>query len=301
MRLLVINNLSSGYRDGAIYDYLRMVTSDGDEHCIRSTDGTTPIKDLLHDASIFDAVVGAGGDGTITSIAYELINTGIPILPFPAGTGNLLATNLESPIEPHALAKMTYDMHTLDFDMGEIEADGKKYGFAIMAGAGYDATIMHDAKPAKKTLGAIAYFQAALANPLPQKSHIRLVIDGDVIETEGLGVLLVNFSKIQFDIPIAHGADARDGAFEIVVLKAHNAFGLIPALVAGIKDRDGEYPDRTDSLEIHHGSDVEVYADPPFQIQFDGELPDQTTPFKAHVLSRAARFIVNKALFDRIS
>lgn len=301
MRLLVINNLSSGYRDGAIYDFLRMVTSDGDEHCIRSTDGTTPIKDLLHDASNFDAVVGAGGDGTITSIAYELINTGIPILPFPAGTGNLLATNLESPIEPHALARMTYDMCTLDFDMGEIEADGKKYGFAIMAGAGYDATIMHDAKPAKKTLGAIAYFQAALANPLPQKSHIRLVIDGDVIETEGLGVLLVNFSKIQFDIPIAHGADARDGAFEIVVLKVHNAFGLIPALVAGIKDRDGEYPDRTDSLEIHHGSDVEVYADPPFQIQFDGELPDQTTPFKAHVLDRAARFIVNKALFDRIS
>ena len=301
MRLLVINNLSSGYRDGAIYDFLRMVTSDGDEHCIRSTDGTTPIKDLLHDASNFDAVVGAGGDGTITSIAYELINTGIPILPFPAGTGNLLATNLESPIEPHALARMTYDMCTLDFDMGEIEADGEKYGFAIMAGAGYDATIMHDAKPAKKTLGAVAYFQAALANPLPQKSHIRLVIDGDVVETEGLGVLLVNFSKIQFDIPIAHGADARDGAFEIVVLKAQNAFGLIPALVAGIKDRDGEYPDRTDSLEIHHGSDVEVYADPPFQIQFDGELPDQTTPFKAHVLSRAARFIVNKALFDRIS
>lgn len=301
MRLLVINNLSSGYRDGAIYDFLRMVTSDGDEHCIRSTDGTTPIKDLLHDASNFDAVVGAGGDGTITSIAYELINTGIPILPFPAGTGNLLATNLESPIEPHALARMTYDMCTLDFDMGEIEADGEKYGFAIMAGAGYDATIMHDAKPAKKTLGAIAYFQAALANPLPQKSHIRLVIDGDVVETEGLGVLLVNFSKIQFDIPIAHGADARDGAFEIVVLKAQNAFGLIPALVAGIKDRDGEYPDRTDSLEIHHGSDVEVYADPPFQIQFDGELPDQTTPFKAHVLGRAARFIVNKALFDRIS
>jgi len=301
MKLLVINNLASGYRDGAIHDYLRMVCADGDEACIRCTDGTTPIAPLLAGAEDFDVVVAAGGDGTIAAVAYGLAYTGIPILPFPAGTGNLLATNLKSPLEPHALADMTQHMKTLDFDMGEIEAGGRRFGFSIMAGAGYDATIMHDAKPAKKTLGAIAYFQAAIANALPQKSHIRLVLDGKTFESEGLGVLLVNFSRIQFDIPIAHGADARDGAFEVVILKAENAFGLIPALVAGIMDRDGVHPDRTDSLEIHHGREVEVYADPPFHIQYDGELPDATTPFRAHVLNSAARFIVSDAVFDEMN
>ena len=301
MKLLIVNNTSSGYGDGAIYDYVRMLAADGDEHCIRYTDGTTDVSTLLYDASDFDAVVAAGGDGTIAAVSYELAHTGIPIMPFPAGTGNLLTTNLFSPIEPFALANMTREMNTLDFDLGEIEVSGERYGFGIMAGAGYDAAIMHDAQPAKKMLGPMAYFQAALTNVTPQISFIRLAIDGEVIETEGLGILLVNFPRIQFDIPITHGTDARDGSFDIAILKAENAFGLIPALVAGIMDRDGSRPGRTDSVETHRGRFVEVYADPPLQMQFDGEVPGLSTPFKARVLDKAARFIVCDAALKKFS
>ena len=301
MKLLIVNNTSSGYGDGAIYDYIRMVSSDGDEHCLRFTDGTTDVVDLLFDADRFDAVVVSGGDGTIAAVSYALANTGIPIMPFPAGTGNLLANNLLSPYEPHALAKMTREMKTLDFDLGEIEIDGERHGFGIMAGAGYDAAIMHDAQPAKKTLGAIAYFQAAIANTMPQKSKIRLVIDGNVIETEGLGILLVNFSRIQFEIPLTHDTDARDGSFDIAILKAENAFGLIPAFIAGILDRDGGMPSRTDSVEIHRGRVVEAYADPPLQIQYDGEVPGYMTPFKARILDKAARFILSDAAIEEFS
>ena len=298
MKLLVVNNLASGYRDGAIYDYLRSVSRDGDEICVRCTDGGTEIASMLDNAASFDAVVAAGGDGTIAAISYALAGTGIPILPFPAGTGNLLATNLLSPLEPHALANMTRAMRTLDFDLGEISASGETYGFGIMAGAGYDATIMHDAKPAKQALGPLAYFSAAVVNATPQVSQLKLNIDGREIESSGLGVLLVNFSRIQFDIPIAHGASARDGAFEVVILKAENAFGLIPALVAATMDRDGVHPDRTDSLEIHHGREVSVIADPPLKIQYDGELPDLETPFTARVLDGVARFIVCDAAYN---
>ena len=295
MKLLIVNNTSSGYGDGAIYDYMRMVSDDGDEHCVRYTDGTTDVAELVRDAVRFDAVVAAGGDGTIAAISYALANTGIPILPFPAGTGNLLANNLFAPYEPHALAKMTRDMNTLDFDLGEIEFDGNYHGFGIMAGAGYDAAIMHDAQPAKKLLGPIAYFQAAISNVTPQKSHIKLIIDDKVIQTEGLGILVVNFPRIQFEIPITHGTDARDGSFDVAILKAENAFGLIPAFIAGIMDRDGNMPGRTDSLEIHHGRRVEAYANPPLQVQYDGEVPGYTTPFKARILDKAARFIVSDA------
>ena len=298
MKLLVINNLSSGYNDGAIYDYLRLVAADGDELCMRCTDGSTDIASLVADATEFDGVVAAGGDGTIAAISFALAGTGVPILPFPAGTGNLLATNLKSPIEPHALAKMTRDLQALDFDLGVIEAGGQKFGFSIMAGAGYDAKIMHDAKPAKRKLGPLAYFQAAVANVTPQKSKIRLVVDGDETECEGLGILLVNFPRIQFDIPLTPGSNARDGELEVAILKAENAFGLIPAFMAGIMDRDGVHPDRTDSMEIHRGRTVEAYADPPFEIQYDGELPGLTTPFTARIVDGATRFIVSDAAME---
>ena len=293
MKLLVVNNTSAGYGDGAIYDYLRMLLQDGDEASVRCTNGSTPVEELLLDVDLFDAVVASGGDGTVTAAAYALAGTGIPLLPFPAGTANLLVNNLMLPIEPHTLARVTRYGQSLDFDLGEIEAGGYRYGFGIMAGAGYDAAIMRDAQPAKKRLGPIAYFQAAVTNVMPKRSNIRLVLDGKVIETKGLGVLLVNFSHIQFEIPVTHDADARDGEFDVVILKADNAFGLIPALIAGVRDRDGSFPDRTDSMEVHRCHEVEVFADPPLPIQYDGELPGITTPFRARVLNRAVRYILS--------
>ena len=122
MKLLVVNNTSAGYGEGAIYDYLRMTLEDSDEAVVRCTDGTTPVSLLLHDAINFDAVIASGGDGTVASVAYELAGTGVPILPFPAGTANLLVNNLVLPYEPHALARVTRYMRTFDFDLGEIEA-----------------------------------------------------------------------------------------------------------------------------------------------------------------------------------
>lgn len=301
MKLLVVNNLAAGFQDGMVYDYLRLVAQDGDEICLRVTDGTTDVALLVDDARAFDAVAVAGGDGTIASVAYRLADSGIPILPIPTGTGNLLASNLLSPLEPHGLAAMTHSLHTLDFDMGECEVAGKRSGFCIMAGAGYDATIMEGAKPTKKTLGALAYFQAALSNPSPQRSKIGLTIDGKKIRSRGLGVIIANFSHIQFDIPLIPDTNPRDGVMEAAVLKADDAFGLIPALMGAIRDRDGEHPDRSDSLELYRGQEMTVVADPPFQVQYDGETPDATTPLTLRVLPRAARFILSPQGFDHFT
>lgn len=298
MKLLVINNLSSGFGEGSVYDFIRSFVKDGDEVCLRSTDGTTEVSTLLSDASSFDAVVASGGDGTVATICSLLANTGIPILPFPAGTANLLTLNLASPMEPHALAKIMREGRMLDFDLGEMEVAGKKFGFGIMAGAGYDAAIMHGAEPAKRLFGPMAYLSAAIANPLPQKSHFIIELDGRTVESDGLGILLVNFSKIQFDITVTHENEPRDGEFDVVVLKAQNAFELIPALFAGLLDRGGDFPDRTEALEIHRARTVKVQADPPMEVQYDGEATRLTTPFSARILPRAARLIVSEEGFD---
>ena len=297
VKLLVVNNLSSGFGEGSIYDFIRSFASDGDEVSVRSTDGTTDLGKFLHDADRFDAVVASGGDGTVARVSYLLAGTGIPVLPFPAGTANLLTLNLMAPNEPHALAKLVREGRTLDFDLGEIDVDGQSFGFGIMAGAGYDAMIMRGAEPAKRLFGPMAYFSAALANPLPQKSRFMLKLDGETVESEGLGILLVNFSKIQFDISVTHDNRPRDGMLDVVVLKANNGFELIPALVAGLLDRAGDFPDRA-SLEIHRAREVEVAADPPMEVQYDGETTGFTTPFSARILKKAARYYVSEEGYD---
>ena len=291
MKLLVLNNLASGYGEGAIYDFVRSFAADGDEVCLRSTDGTTALESLIADARDFDAVIASGGDGTVTTTAYSLASTGIPVMPFPAGTANLLALNLAAPNEPHALAKMLRAGITLDFDMAEIEfraddGESAKKGFGIMAGAGYDAMIMKGAQPSKRLLGPMAYFSAALANPLPPTSKITLTLDGETVEEEGLGILIVNFSKIQFDISVTNKNSPRDGLLDIVVLKAGNAFGLLPALFARAIDHEGNFKDSPETIETFQAREVVVEADPPMQIQYDGEVAKATTPFAARILLR---------------
>ena len=61
---------------------------------------------------------------------------------------------------------------------------GQRFGFGIMAGAGYDALIMHGAEPAKRLLGPMAYFSAALSNPLPQTARFAIELDGETIEDD---------------------------------------------------------------------------------------------------------------------
>ena len=75
MRLLVVNNLASGYGEGSVYDFVRSLAQDGDEVAIRSTDGTTDLRTFLHDAEEFDAVAAAGGDGTIAAVAHLLVDS----------------------------------------------------------------------------------------------------------------------------------------------------------------------------------------------------------------------------------
>lgn len=69
---------------------------------------------------------------------------------------------------------------------------------------------------------------------------------------------------------------------DVIVMKAKNAFELLPAVFAAMLDRDGDFPERGDSLEIYQGKEVRVEADPAFEIQYDGEVPKSKTP-----LSRA--------------
>lgn len=295
MKLLVINNLSSGINDDSIFDFVRFFISDGDEICIRSTDGSSDLRMFLYDAENYDAVIAAGGDGTVSTIAYMLADTGIPLLPFPSGTANLLAKNLIQPTEPHAIMKMLRKFKTMDFDIGEVEfSQGEASGFLIMAGAGYDATIMKAAERSKKTLGPVAYFTSAFANPNPQVSEITVITDGETHETTGVGILLINFSKIQYDISILHSNEPRDGYFDVVVLNTKDAWGLIPAFFAAILDRGGDFPFRPDNFEIYHAKEVEIAANPPLHIQLDGEALDIKTPFKARVLPKGVRLIVSE-------
>ena len=161
-----------------------------------------------------------------------------------------------------------------------------------MAGCGYDELIMRNATGNKHLLGDMAYFEAAFSNPKPQVSTFTLTIDGETVEVSGIGVVLANFSKIQFDLQVADENLPRDGKLDVVVLKTENAIQLIPTLMAKVFDH---------GLEIYRGSEIRIDAEPAMRIEYDGEPTEVTTPIIARSLPRSVRFVVSDECYKHFS
>jgi diacylglycerol kinase family enzyme len=143
-----------------------------------------------------DLVVGAGGDGTIRYVADGLAHTGIPMGLVPAGTGNLLARNLDLPLEEADAIDVALGGEVRLIDLVRITVDDRApEHFAVMAGIGVDAMIMDETdEDLKDKVGSAAYFVAAakalgrlpvrltvqLDDNRPVRRHAMLCVIGNV-------------------------------------------------------------------------------------------------------------------------
>lgn len=311
MKILVVNNVFAGQGDARLYDYVRELGVRGAEVTLRPIGGDRTLAHALRDAEDFDRVVTAGGDGTASEASYLLRDSGIPLLPYPAGTANLLAMNLGIPLDPVRCAETTLQGKRRRVDLGELvyerenipPAGGERRlrprvrprvrsGFAIMAGAGFDAAIMEGARRMKPQIGAGAYLVAAAQNIEPQMAEIALDLDGSHVTTEGSAVLLLNFARIQFDLSIAHESDPSDGMFEVVVIKARHVTELLPVLMAALLDRIVTYPDRSQAIDTYRARRVQIVTAPGLPLQSDGDVLGGSTPLIGRVLPLAATYLV---------
>lgn len=302
MRILAIVNARAGQSDAGLYEFLRVMGSTGVEITIRFIVPGSTMRDLVRDAGEYDRVIAAGGDGTVSSVCYALRDVDVPILPYPAGTANLLALNLTMPLDPAELARIALSDNIVDLDLGEIligepgDPARRREGFVVVAGAGFDASIMEGAQELKGSIGAAAYLVAALQNLTPTVSTFTMELDGETIETEGIAVLVANLARLQFDLAITHESNPTDGQFEVVVLRTRNAIELLPAVWTAIVDRTtGLRPAKTAGIDVRSASKIRITADPPLPVQFDGEITSGLTPLEACVLPGRARLLVPEA------
>ena len=120
MRVLVVCNLLAGPTSSDVYDLAHTLGQRDCEVVLRYFNREGPLADLVADAESFDRIVAAGGDGTISSLAYALRGSGVPLIAFPSGTANLIASYLRMPIDPMRLADVVLGGERLDLDLGEL-------------------------------------------------------------------------------------------------------------------------------------------------------------------------------------
>ncbi|KNH23012.1 diacylglycerol kinase [Arthrobacter sp. ZBG10] len=218
-----------------------------------------------------DIVIAAGGDGTVRCVAEVLAGGDTPMGLLPMGTGNLLARNLGMDVTDFdgAMAGALAGTER-KIDVVRARRDNKEQVFLVMAGVGYDATIMADTNSdLKDKVGWLAYVDAGIRNLPGKPVKASVVIDGKTVSQRGVrSVMVGNCGKVQGNLEIFPDAKVDDGLLDIAVLAPHHGKLGWLSVLAGII---GKGKTKDTAVEYFQGKSVEILLESDEDYQLDGD------------------------------
>ncbi|WP_062132300.1 diacylglycerol/lipid kinase family protein [Demequina aestuarii] len=253
-----------------------------------------------------DLVIAAGGDGTVRAVAEYLaeVKSSADLGIIPMGTGNLLARNLEVPlndIEKAMEAALNSQARTIDLGWADITtADGtEKLAFTVMAGVGIDAhMIIETAEGLKDKVGWLAYIES-LGRALSASDVIDMDItvdQGKVSKEQAHTLIVGNCGMLQGGVTLLPDADPADGELDMLVLRADGVAGWLETFKTMIWDngikrlfgRKGK-ASSSDSVTNRQFSEATLGLGKPRVLELDGDEVGECTRVEFSIQAEAIR------------
>jgi len=170
---------------------------------------------LKHGAEL---VFAWGGDGLVQQCIDVLAGSKATLAILPAGTANLLATNLGIPSGVEPAVRIGLHGGRRKLDVGTVNGEH----FAVMAGTGFDARMIGDADGRlKDTLGRAAYVFTGSKNLRIKPFEATIRVDGaHWYRGKASCILVGNVGKLFGGIEVFADASADDGLLELGVVTA---------------------------------------------------------------------------------
>ncbi len=234
-----------------------------------------------------DAVLIAGGDGTIHHAVQVLANSAIPLGIIPCGRGNDLVRALGIPLNVEAAAEVIAQGRLRAIDLGIVAGKGKGAEFFCgIVTCGFDSEVADFAHRHQQIPGGwVGYFGAALL--LLARYRFRTVrVRGDnwAFEGETLLVATANCPAYGGGMWIVPTARLDDGLLHVCFVRATSKWRILRLLPTVFSGEHVHEPE----VSLYSAKQVHLDSDEPIPLFADGE-PVGTTPATVTVAPNALR------------
>ena len=248
-----------------------------------------------------DLVMAAGGDGTVRMVASVLAGTDTRMGIIPSGTGNLLARNVDIPLEDPAaamVAALTGTDHQVDVgwlrygDSPAAAQSAPKQIFLVIAGFGADAEMIGYTDPRmKKRIGWVAYVFGGVRTILGRSVDVVVELpDRTRHAHKARTVLLGNVGRLPGGLVLMPDATIDNGRLEVVVAGWRGAAGFSQVATQVINPRlKPRFGPRLSTLERYLTPGIRVATAKAQPVQLDGDTDVEATHMIATVESGGLR------------
>lgn len=236
-----------------------------------------------------ELVFAWGGDGLVQRCLDAIANTEAALALVPAGTANLLATNLGIPKDIAQAVDIGLSGERRSLDVGRL--NGERFG--VMAGAGFDAAMIHDADGAlKDRLGRAAYVWTGARSLRTEPFKAKIDIDGESwFRGKASCILVGNVGQLFGGIEVFDRAEPDDGRLDIGVVTAD---GVVQWGRTLARTAVGQ-PERSPFVRVTSGRKFDVKLDRKVRYELDGGDRVKAKQLKVRVEPDAVTICVPRA------
>jgi diacylglycerol kinase family enzyme len=282
MRLLIIHNPDAGHEDLPRHLVIDRLQRAGHEVVWVDKD---PVELGEISAEPFDALVVAGGDGSVARAGRMLAGRGIPIAILPSGTANNIASIVGA--TPDNLLQLLARGRTVPFDIGTLESPVASRRFlegiglgafaeaAAMLGAHTDGPLAPDGREAE-----LARDRQVLGECVGRSAgyECRLALDDTQVVGTWLLVEVTNAGVIGPNLRLSGDAVPYDGLLDVVTVDVTEREALL-AFVRAHQRQVAVVP----PLTVHRARRVTLGVPANQRFHIDGETLESPEPLDLRI------------------
>lgn len=229
-----------------------------------------------------DCIVASGGDGTVSTVAGELVGTDIALGIIPRGTANAIATAFDISAELTKACETILTGTSRKIDVAS--CNGKP--LILLAGVGLEADVISQAnRQLKNKFGSAAYILSAFQQVRELKFfEVEMEMPDRIITVKASGITVANVAPATS--VLAQGPSdvlPSDGLLDVTIFAPAGTGGAIAASYNLFQSALNDKSTHREDVGYFRCATIKLSTAPAQKVVLDGEMMG-TTPIEIHCI-----------------